>query len=121
MLTLYRHLEEYTRTLAANVNLFDVAVYERLFTPVSSEAAMHQPLSPAIRIVVNGISESSLKNQPLKKFESLRKVFERGFQKAYSAELATAAVRLSWYRFYYPKKFDKACQRAGFIIEKNGD
>lgn len=114
--TLYRYLEQYTGIPAANADLFDAAVYERLSTPASSKTTMRQPVSPAIQITVNGIPKSSLKNQPPKKFGSLRKVFEYGFQKAYATELALAAVRLSWYRLYCPEEFDKAYQHAGFNI-----
>lgn len=39
------------------------------------------------------------------------KSFEVNFHKIYATELALAAVRLSWYRLYYPKEFEKAYQK----------
>ena len=110
--TLYHYLEIYTGISVANADLSDTAVYERLFTPVPTKAEANFLLSPAVRVAINGLPGTYLKKLPPKNFGGLRKAFESRFPKAYAAELALAAVRLSWYRLYYPKEFDKAYQCA---------
>lgn len=110
MPTIYHYLEKYTGIPVTKTEPLDAAVYERLFTPAPSEATVNSSLSHAVRIALNGLPRAYLKKHPPKNFGGLRKAFEADFHKAYAAELALAAVRLGWYRLYYPKEFKKAYQ-----------
>ena len=109
--TLYHYLEKYTGIPVANADLSDAAVYERLFCPEISEEKVKYPFLDVVSIVINGLPQKCLKDFLPKGFAGLIKVFEVNFHKIYATELALAAVRLSWYRLYYPKEFEKAYQK----------
>lgn len=103
------------------VDLHDQAVYDSLLAKPSTTAAADSLFSCAVELVLNGLPGEELRNSLPRNFTGIRKAIcylqngsvsenAPGYHKAYTAELAMAAVELGWYKLRFPEEFERTCQ-----------
>lgn len=111
------------------IDLHDRAVYDSLLSKPSTTAATDSLISWAVELVLNGLTDRELRSSLPRNFTGIRKaichlqngsVSENipGYHKAYTVELAMAAVELGWYKLRFPEEFERACRCTYKIFER---
>ena len=73
------------------------------------------------KLVLNGLTDRELRSSLPRNFTGIRKAIchlqngsvsenAPGYHKAYTVELAMAAVELGWYKLRFPEEFERACR-----------
>ena len=87
----------------------------------STAAATDSLISCAVELVLNGLTDRELRSSLPRNFTGIRKAIchlqngsvsenAPGYHKAYTVELAMAAVELGWYKLRFPEEFERACR-----------
>ena len=103
------------------IDLHDRAVYDSLLAKPSTTAATDSLISCAVELVLNGLADRELRSSLPRNFTGIRKAIchlqngsvsenAPGYHKAYTVELAMAAVELGWYKLRFPEEFERACR-----------
>lgn len=103
------------------IDLHDRAVYDSLLAKPSTTAATDSLFSCAVELVLNGLTDRELRSSLPRNFTGIRKAIchlqngsvsenAPGYHKAYTVELAMAAVELGWYKLRFPEEFERACR-----------